>query len=223
MKQINKKRLFVLNNLFIFIMTAIFVPVTLIFGSLASRKDGGPFAYWQHIVTFTILSNILLGIVALIAAFIGYRKLKDRQPLPKKLLTWYLVSTTSGMLTVLTVILFLAPMRAASGKNYFDMILGPMFFLHFFNPVLAAITYTFLSGNQKTTKIECLLSLLPPIIYAVPYFVCVVIIHIWPDFYGLTFGGQNHLIIFVCAVFCAIVYGISSLLAYCHNRQIALK
>ena len=223
MKKINQNRLFIINNALIFALTATFVPITLIFGSVASQKDGGPFAYWQHIVTFTILSNIFLGIIALIAACIGYHRIKTKRPLPKKLLTWYLIATTSGMLTVLTVIFFLAPMRAASGKNYFDMLIGPMFFLHFFDPVLAAITFVFLVGKQKITKIECLLSLIPPIIYAMPYIICVAILHVWPDFYGLTFGGKNYLLFLVCAVFCTIVYGISSLLAYCHNRQTALK
>ena len=68
MKKINQNRLFIINNALIFTLTATFVPITLIFGSVASQKDGGPFAYWQHIVTFTILSNIFLGIIALIAA-----------------------------------------------------------------------------------------------------------------------------------------------------------
>ena len=215
-----KKRIFITNNLFIFITTVIMVTITLVFGSWAARKDGGPFAYWQHIVTFTILSNIFLGIIAGISAIIGLKRLKSGKSLPRKLLTWYLIASSSGMLTCLTVIFFLAPMRAASGKDYFDMVLGPMFFLHFFNPVLSAITYVFFSGKFKATMRDRLLAMLTPIIYGAPYIICVAIIHVWPDFYGLTFGGRNYLIFLVFAVFCAFIFGISSLLAFCHNRYI---
>ena len=218
-----KKRLYIAGNLFIFITTVIAVTVTLIFGSWAARKDGGPFAYWQHIVTFTILSNIFLGIISLVAACIGLYHLKSGKALPKKLLTWYLVASTSAMLTCLTVLFFLAPVRAASGKDYFDMVLGPMFFLHFFNPILSAVIYIFFSGRKKATIKECVLSLIPPAIYAAPYVICVVIIHIWPDFYGLTFGGKDYLLFLVIVIFGAITFSISSLLAYCHNRQTALK
>ena len=204
-------------------MTAIMVTITLIFGSWASRKDGGPFAYWQHIVTFTILSNIFLGLVACVATIIGLHRFKSHQPLPRTLLTWYLAATSSAVLTCLTVILFLAPIRAASGKDYFDMILGPMFFLHFFNPILAAITFIFFSGPPKITKKACFFALIPPAIYSIPYVLCVVFLHVWPDFYGLTFGGHNYLLILVFVIFCAVIFGISSFLAYCHNHQIRVK
>lgn len=218
MNEVTKKRLFILNNLFIFITTVITVTVTLTLGSWAARKDGGPFAYWQHIVTFTILSNIFLGIVSLIAACIGLSNFKSGKALPKQLFTWYLIASSSAMLTCITVLFFLAPTRAASGKDYFDMILGPMFFLHFFNPILSAITYIFLSGNKKATLNDRLLAIIPPVLYAAPYIICVVFLRVWPDFYGLTFGGKDYLLFVVLAVFLILIFSISSLLAFLHNR-----
>ncbi len=218
-----KKRLFIISNLFIFITTAIMVPVTLIFGSVASQKDGGPFEHWQHIVTFTILSNIFLGLVAGVSACIGISRLKSKKDLPKPLLTWYLVAATSTMLTCLTVLFFLAPARAASGKDYFDMILGPMFFLHFFNPILAAITLIFFTDGHKLTLRSRLLSLVPPIVYAIPYVINVVFLETWPDFYGFTFGGNPVLTPLSFVGVCLIVFTVASLLSYCHNRKIALK
>ncbi len=218
-----KKRLFIISNLFIFITTFIMVPITLIFGSIASQKDGGPFAYWQHIVTFTILSNIFLGVVAGISAYTGFRCLKSKEELPKSLITWYLIAATSTMLTCLVVLFFLAPARAASGKNYFDMILGSMFFLHFFNPILATITLVFFADSHELTLKSRLLSLLPPTIYAIPYVINVVFLKIWPDFYGLTFGGQLIFLPFVFIALCLIVFTIASAISYCHNRKIALK
>ena len=202
------------------------VVVTLVFGSWASRKDvdgtlyGMHIDYWMHVVSFTILSNIMLGIIALVSSIIGIKCSKKKKELPKGLLTWYLIGTTSGVLTCLTVVFFLAPLRAASGREYFDMLLGPMFHLHFFNPLLAAITYIFFSGKQKATLKARLLALLPVVIYSAPYIICVAIIHVWPDFYNLTFGGKYYLLFLVYVVVMAIVFGISSLLAFCHNRYV---
>lgn len=214
-----KKKLFIINNLFIFITTIVAVSIVLIFGSRAVRIDGISNPYWQQIATFTILSNIFLGLVALVAAVIGIINYKKRQ-LPKALSTWYLVATSSGMLTVLTVLLFLAPMRAINGKNYFDMLLEPMFFLHFFNPILAAITFIFFSGNTKVGLKSRLLATLPIIFYAIPYITCVVILKIWPDFYGVTFGGRYYLTPLVFMVFCLVLFGISSGIAALHNKRL---
>ena len=73
-----KKYLFTIINLFIFVTTAIAVPITLLVGSRSTRLDGGDIPYWQHIATFTILSNIFLGFVALILAILNVTK-KERK------------------------------------------------------------------------------------------------------------------------------------------------
>ena len=227
----NRKR-FIWINIIIFIFMVAAVTSTLIFGSRATRIDGGALAgitelidnsfagvkisYWHHIVSFTILSNIFLGIIALIAGFLAAKN--PKKEVSKGLSTWYLVACSSGMLTVLTVIFFLAPMRAVSGKNYFDMLLEQMFFLHFLNPVLATINYIFFMNKEKTELKPRLLAILPPVIYAAPYIFCVCIIKVWPDFYGLTFGGNNWIIPIIFALMCAIMFGISSLISFLHNR-----
>ncbi len=227
-----KRKAFIGINLFIFTTMVAAVVSTLIFGSRAARLDGsvaagasqlidGTFAgvkieYWHHVVSFTILSNIFLGIIALIAATIAIQN--PKKDVSKTISTWYLIATSSGMLTFLTVIIFLAPMRAISGKNYFDMVLEQMFFLHFLNPVLAAINYVFFMNKEKINLKPRLLALLPPIIYASPYILCVCIIKCWPDFYGLTFGGQYYIVPIVFIIVCAFMFGISSALAELHNH-----
>ena len=215
-----KNFFFILINLFIFITTAIAVPVTLIVGSRATRLDNLGIPYWEHIVTFTILSNIFLGLVALAAVLIAIVNFNKNRPLPKALATWYLTAVSAGMLTFLTVILFLAPMRAIGGKNYFDMLLESMFFLHFLNPLLAALTFIFLMDGAKVQLKSRLLAVLPIIIYAIPYATCVIILKIWPDFYGVTFGGRYYLTPLVFLVFCAVLFGISSALAWLHNKRL---
>ena len=219
-----KRRLFIAFNLFIFIMTAIMVTVTLVFGSVASQKDHLPFAYWQHIVTFTILSNIFLGIIALIASIISIKHYCSSTKLPRALVIWYLVATTSAMLTCLTVVFYLTPVRALSGKGVFDMLIGPMFFLHFLDPIISAIAFIFLlDSDYKLTLRDRILATIPPVVYGVIYFIGVAIIKNIPDFYGLTFGGKVYLAALVGLIFGAIIFGISSFISYCHNREIALK
>lgn len=228
-----KREIFIWVNLAIFITMIIAVTSTLIVGSRATRLDGdtavgasqltdGTFGgvkieYWYHVVSFTILSNIFLGVVALVSAIIAMRK--PQKAFSQRLTTWYLVAASSGMLTFLTVLLFLAPMRAINDKNYFDMLLEQMFVLHFLNPILCAINYVlFLETKEKVGLKPRLLALLPPIIYASPYIIFVCIIHWWPDFYGLTFGGNNYLILPVFIIFCLFMFGISSTLAALHNH-----
>lgn len=210
-----KRLLYIINNLFIFITTAIAVPVTLIFGSRALRLDGVTYPYWMQIVTFTLLSNIFMSIVALVAAVIAIKNHKKSQ---KTLNTWYFVAASACTLTFLTVVFFLSPMRALNGKNYFDMLLEPMFFLHFLNPVLAAITFVFLSGNTKINLKSRFLAVIPIALYAIPYIICVVVLKIWPDFYGVTFGGRYYLTPLVFVVFCFALFCIASGLAFFHNK-----
>lgn len=209
------------------------VASTLIFGGRATRLDAGTTAgaaqltdgafggvkiqYWHHIASFTILSNIFLGIVALVSAIIALKH--PKKPLSSKVSTWYLVAATSAMLTFLVVILFLAPMRAINGKNYFDMLLEQMFFLHFLNPILSAVSFIFFFNTKENIGLKPrLLSILPPVIYSSPYIFCVCIIKCWPDFYGLTFGGKYYLIPLDYLVVCGMMFGISSFLSALHNR-----
>lgn len=227
------RRIFVYLNLFIFVTMVIAVTSTLIYGSRATRLDasstagiaqltngifgGTKIEHWHHIVSFTILSNIFLGIVALVSAITVLKH--PKKEFPRTLSIWYLVAASSTMLTFLTVILFLAPMRAMGGKNYFDMLLEQMFFLHFLNPILGAICYVFfLDTKEKVRFKSCLLAILPPVIYSSPYIICVCVIKCWPDFYGLTFGGKYYTIPFVYLVFCSVMLIISSSLASLHNH-----
>lgn len=211
----SRNRYFIVINLLIFVFALIAVPVSLTVGSRSSRLDHLTMPHWQHIVTFTLLSNIFLSITALVTAIIKMR----RQNTPPSLDTWYLTAATAGMITFLTVILFLAPMRAMNGKDYFDLLLEPMFFLHFLNPVLAAISFMFLLKDHKTTLKSRLIAMLPILIYAIPYILFVVILQIWPDFYGLTFGGKYYLMPLVFAVFSLISFLIASILSYFHNKK----
>ena len=227
------RKIFIGINLFIFVTMVIAVISALMFGSRGTRLDAGTTAgaaqlvdgafggvkvqYWHHIASFTILSNIFLGVIALISAIIAIKN--PKKPFSSKISTWYLIAATSAMLTFLVVIFFLAPMRAMNGKNYFDMLLEQMFFLHFLNPILGAVSFVFfLNTKEKIGLKPRLLSILPPVIYSTPYMLCVCVIKCWPDFYGLTFGGKYYLIPLDYLVVCGIMFGVSSALVALHNR-----
>lgn len=213
-----KKLFFIINNLFIFITMAIAVIVVLTYGSRGVRLDGTVTEYWQQIFTFTIESNIFLGIVALFAAILQFVAIKKQRELPSALKTWYLTAATAGMVTCLTVLFFLAPMRAIHGKNYFDMLLEPMFFLHFLNPILSAITFIFLFPKSTITIKSRLLATTPFLLYAIFYITFVVITKLMPDFYGMTFGGKYYLTPLVFVAFWSLAFGVSSLLSFLHRK-----
>ena len=212
----SRRTIFIINNLFIFITTVIAAAVAMTYGSRGTRIDDTVTEHWQQIVTFTVLSNIFLAIVALVTAILAIRK----SSLSTTAVSWYLVATTATSVTCLTVLFFLAPARAMRGQNYFDMILEPMFFLHFFNPILAAITYIFLTGDRPVARRARCLATLPVIVYAIPYILFVVIMQIWPDFYGVTFGGRYYLTPLVFVAFWLLAFGSASLLNFCRTRQI---
>lgn len=216
------KLYFTLLNTFIFATSIVAIPVTLTIGSRASRLDNlAGIEYWQHIATFTILSNIFLTIVSLAAIFKGLRVLKTRQELSPAFLTWYLTAASAAMVTCLTVVLFLAPMRAVGGKDYFDMLLETMFFLHFLNPILSAVTFILFTGSNKLPKYSKFIATLPITIYAIPYCLNVIILHTWPDFYGVTFGGRYYLTPIVFITFWLLSFIIATTLTKLRQKFVA--
>ena len=221
MDNLPKKRMFwfTIVNAFLVLTTIIVCYITLRFGTVAGQVDTGTSYGWEYIITFTVQSNLLLGLIALINLIFSIRNLKYSKPIPRAVFNWYLVASSAAMLTALVVIFFLAPLRAFSGRNYFDMLLGPMFFFHFFNPFLSAAAFIYLTPKIKFARPDCFLALIPPIAYAGPYILNVIILQNWPDFYHFTFGGHNWAILPVFIVISTITYFIAALLAHLHNHR----
>ena len=210
---------FIILNLFIFLSTMIVSVATLTADSIAGQVEIKVTAGWMYIATFTVLSNFLLGIVALFAVIYGIRFSRTGKEIPKTLIIWYLVAASSTMLTALTVLLFLAPLRALRGKDYFLMLSGPMFFFHFLNPIIASICYVFLAPKTQISKKSIIYCIVPPLIYGVMYGINVVLLHAWHDFYGFTFGGQNWTVAPVFAVILLVTYGMGYLLDLLRSRH----
>lgn len=217
MQKISKNIIPIIINIFLVISTIIVTFYTVSFGTVAGQVDTGVNYGWFYFATFTVDSNILLGLIALIVLISEVKNLVKKTPTPKYVPVVYLIATSLAMLTFLTVVLFLAPLRALSGHNYFDMLVGPMFFFHFFNPVLAAISYIFfIKGKIKPcTKT---LAFIPLAIYGFTYFMNVVIFNRWVDFYHFTFGGRYYLVPVVFVAIFGTIYLIASLLDFLHNK-----
>lgn len=207
----NKKTLFNLINLYFLISTILVTYFTVAFGTVAGQVDTGSSYGLSYLATFTVESNIFLGLTALVS-LIATRKNKQNP-------TLYLIAATLVVLTCLVVVLYLSPLRVAAGKGYFDMLMGPMFFFHFFNPLLAALTLIFLfPSREKLTLKSRLFALLPLSLYGVFYFAGV-IAGLFPDFYSLTFSGRYYFIPLVVLIIASLVFGIASTLAHFYNRR----
>lgn len=212
-----KKIYAILINLFICLSAILVTFYTTNQGTVAGQVDTGQNIGWRYLATFTLDSNIFLGFIAGITAFKENRNFKSGTEISTAATIWYLVASTSTMLTFVVVLTFLAPLRAVAGQNYFDMFRGPMFFFHFLNPVLSAINFIFFM-DRKVDFLPRFLTLIPVSIYAVVYAVEVCILHHWVDFYHFTFGGRYYLVPVVFIIICLVVFGIANLLAILHNR-----
>ena len=222
MKKVNRNQTlwFVIINAFIFLSTVIASVTTLSGGTISSQVEIQVTEGWMYIVTFTVLSNLLLGAVALFGALYGIRMLRKKIVIPRALIAWYLVAASATMLTMLTVVLFLGPLREMRGKGYFSLLKGPMFFFHLLNPLLATASYVFFAPKTKLKKNTLFLTLIPPTIYAIIYAPNVMIFHTWHDFYGFTFGGQNWAALPVFIVILLATFGVGALMDYLRGKAI---
>lgn len=141
---------------------------------------------------FTIDSNILMAIASICAIVWNIRNLKGEAKQPRWLLLLKLAGTTAVTVTFLTVVFFLAPIAALSHgiRGYLSLFVRTSFILHFSNPVLAIISFTVLDKQELTGKRLGLWGLIPTVLYSFAYVPCAVFFHVWPDFYGFTFGGH---------------------------------
>lgn len=153
------------------------------------------FSYFRY---FTNLSNFFAGLCAFTALTFNINNLVEgKDEMPKWIVVCQLISTSAVLLTFVVVLLFLAPINTLEGRGvagYFEMFEKDMFFFHFFNPMLSTVIFIFFTKKYDYTKLEKLFVLLPFVVYAILYFIMVVCIKKWPDFYYLTYLGYDFLI-----------------------------
>ena len=166
-------------NAIIFIATCIIV-------LLYFRKDG----VWdienglKQFRFFTVLSNCLSGIAALLMA-IG----QIRGDVSQFVFMMKYLGTVSVTLTFLTVLLFLGPTQGGYVKWFFD---GDFFYTHLIGPLLALLSFCLLA-RRKMSFGSAMMGLLPMLLYGAVYLYKVMFApenRRWEDFYGFNKAGK---------------------------------
>ena len=133
---------------------------------------------------FTVNSNILMAAsMALVIPYAIDGLRKHNFHLPRWVVILVFCGVTAVALTFLISLLVLAPV-----KGFVLIFTGSRLFLHGLCPVLAVIAFCFFISEQRINLWRTFYPLIPVFIYAVLYYVMVVVIGEhrggWNDFYG---------------------------------------
>lgn len=122
---------------------------------------------------FTIESNLLVGLAALVAVVFAIISLKKGTALPKAVNVFKLVATTAIAVTMLTVVFFIAPTNGWNIASQFGNfnIKDIQFIYHLIVPVLSIITYLFFDTGKGTKWAVNFISVIFPLLYGVFYIV----------------------------------------------------
>ena len=122
---------------------------------------------------FTVDSNLLMGIVALIFVILEYQILKGtRKDISKNMYILKLMATTAVGLTFFVVFVYLGPI---SKGGILSMLRNSNFFLHLIVPVLSIITFIFFEKNDKLKFRYVFCGLIPTLFYGVFYIINILI------------------------------------------------
>lgn len=162
---------------------------------------------------FTNLSNILVGFMTmLIIPFNINSIISGKSEVPLWAILCQFIGTVAVSVTFLTCICFLGPMQG------FSMIFaGPCLYLHGIIPILSIISTIFLSTEKKIPLKLVPLGLLSIFLYSIVYVITVVMLKVWPDFYGFTFGGKMWAVPISLVVMYLVTLGISYGLYFVQN------
>ena len=171
---------------------------------------------------YTVDSNILMGIMALIMVIYEKKLLKKKiKEIPKFVYILKLIGTSAITLTFIVTLFFLSPQY-----GFYAMYNNNNLFLHLVIPVLAIITYVFYEKHDNKYS-YAFLGIIPMFIYSI-YYASMIIIHLSDggltfkyDFYGFLRGNINNVYI-VLPVMYLFAYLISILLIYL-NKKIILR
>ena len=169
---------------------------------------------------FTVNSNILAAISAFTVipyAIDGIRK--KEYVLPNWVVVFMMTGTTAVALTFLVSLFVLSPV-----KGFVLIFTGSRFFLHGVCPILNILAFCLFITSHRVTVKQTFYSLIPVAIYAIIYFIMVVVITEarggWNDFYG--FATRLPLWIPVVAIM-PLTFGIATLLRLWHNNSFARR
>lgn len=116
---------------------------------------------------YTELSNLFMGICALVYAINLWNSVKRKNEIPKSLKIIKLLCTTGVTLTFLTVVFYLVPLM---GSKWLLLFTGSQLFFHLIIPVLSIITIIFFEDNKVDSKYTWY-NLIPVILYGIFYMI----------------------------------------------------
>ncbi len=170
----------------------------------------------QTFCMFTVDSNILVAIgMGLVIPFAidGHRK--RYYHLPDWLVRFLLAGVVSVTLTFLVSFFILSPV-----KGFRLIFTGSRFFLHGVGPILSFTAFCFFITDHRVSYGECLLSLIPVLIYACVYYTLVRVVGPnhggWNDFYGFFTYLPEWI---PMLLFLPITFGIACVVRHFHNRS----
>ncbi|MBP5092401.1 MAG: hypothetical protein J6328_07640 [Bacilli bacterium] len=145
---------------------------------------------------FTVLSNLLMGAISLLAAIFGLKHLKEDEYQEPKWLRVLKLSGVNGVaITFLVVLIFLEPQMPGLGLGFFDLYLRSNFFMHFFVPVLATVAYLFFDERDDFKWRMTPFAIVPLTIYGVFYLINFLVHGAVPkgpeDWYGFGMWGAG--------------------------------
>ena len=163
---------------------------------------------------FTVNSNILAAISSFAIIPYAIDGIRKREyTLPDWVVVFMMTGTTAVALTFLISLFVLSPV-----KGFVLIFTGSRFFLHGVCPILNIIAFCVFVTSHKIKVKELLYALIPVAIYAIIYFVMVVVITEerggWADFYG--FATKIPLWISVTLIL-PLTFGIAALIRLWHN------
>ena len=166
---------------------------------------------------FTTLSNILVGIAALLCIPFQIEGLRKKHyHLPKWIVILLYIGTVGVALTF-----FISITTISIAKGFVDtMFYRSNIFLHTINPIFAIVLFTFINCDHKIEFKKSYLTFIPVLIYALLYTIMVFFIGEdnggWRDVYKLNAYSPWPI---TFAIMFLIVLGIANLLRFLHNKK----
>ena len=200
----------------IFLSVAVCLTIGIVYGVSSGQNGQGEMEGLGMFKAFTIDSNVLAALISLVAVI--YLVSHNGMEIPNWLHTLLLASATSLMITFVTVVVFLVPVRIANGIPWVSMYSDDMYFYHLLNPILSVVGLI-LTGPKKFSIGARFCAVIPVFVYSIVYGICVIIIKCWSDFYGFTFGGRYYYVPLVMLIMYAGGFLFASLLSLATGRK----
>ena len=143
-------------------------------------RSDSDFLYIDALKYYTVDSNILMGIAALMTAIAQRRVIRGQAAeVPEAVQILKLAGTVSVTLTMLITIFFLGP-TIGRVYGFFSLFANSSLFLHLINPLVAIAVFAWLERPGRIPKGKILWGIVPTVAYAI-YYVALTLSHVAGD------------------------------------------